>query len=123
MTTLTQTLPEDAGFLISEANGHRSRDEITLKQRAALYRAGEVVGQVTADSEFTTYDDGAVDGTEMAAAIVVRDTDASAAAVSAAAVRRDAEVQRSELVFDAGQNQAAQDAAIVDLAVRGIIAR
>ena len=36
----------DGGFLVSEANGRRSRDPITLKSGAA-YLAGTVLGQVT----------------------------------------------------------------------------
>lgn len=42
MTTKTQTLPEAAGFIVSEANGRLSRDAITVESGQDL-RAGAVI--------------------------------------------------------------------------------
>lgn len=111
-----------AEFIASEANGARSRERVTVESGQNL-KAGAVLGLITASSTYAAYDNGAADGTETAAAILLDDVDASAADVDGVAVVRDAEVKRALLVFDAGQNQAAQDAAIVDLAALGLVAR
>ena len=46
MTTFTETLPHAGGFVVSEANGHRSRDAITVASGNNL-GAGTVLGQIT----------------------------------------------------------------------------
>ena len=58
-----------------------------------------------------------------ATGILFEAVDATAAAMSGVALVRDAEYNLSEVVYDAGQNQAAQDAAAVSLTALGLIAR
>lgn len=124
MTTLTET-GHAAGFLLSEANGNRSRDTITVASGQNL-KAGAVLGKITSGSptgEYKYYDNGASDGSQAAAAILLDDVDASAGDVKAAAILRDAEVNGDELVYDSGQNDAAKIAALADLLALGILVR
>ncbi len=121
MATLTEG-PHTGEFVVSEANAYRSRDEDTLAIGQNL-EAGAVLGRLTGSGNLTAYDNGAVDGSETAVAILYGAVDATAAATACTVIARDAEVNLAELVFDAGQDQAAQDAAIDDLRAVGIIAR
>lgn len=94
--------PRDEAFLISEANGFRSRDAITLKQSASPYLPGSVVALVAGKYELATatnLDDGA-DDLAGDLAIVARYTDATLGDADAAAITGDAEVKDSELVLD-----------------------
>lgn len=95
--------PRDEAFLISEANGFRSRDTITLKQSNAVYQPGSVVVLLAGKYELATatnMDDGD-DGLAGDLAIVARYTDATLGDADAAAITGDAEVKGSELIFDA----------------------
>lgn len=124
MTTLTET-GHAAGFLLSEANGNRSRDVVTIASGQNL-KAGAVLGKITSGSptgEYKAYDNGASDGSQAAAGILLDDCDASDADTHAVAILRDAEVNRNELVYDSGQNDAAKVAAVADLLALGILVR
>ena len=101
-------------FLVSEANGSRSRESITLT--GGPYPAGQVLGKITASGKYTAYAAGASNGTETAAAVLWSAADGSAADVSAVAVVRDAEVSQALLTGEDAD-------AITDLAAVGIIAR
>jgi len=95
--------PRDEAFLITEANGFRSRDTITLKQSVSPYLPGSVVALVTGKYELATatnLDDGD-EGLAGDLAIVARYTDATLGDADAAAITADAEVKDSELVLDA----------------------
>ena len=101
-------------FLVSEANGERSRESVTLT--GGPYLPGQVLGKITASSKYTAYSSGAANGTETAAAVLYGHADGSAADVSAAVIARDAEVSEALLTGDDAD-------AIVDLAAAGIISR
>jgi len=101
-------------FLLSEANGTRSREPITLTGGA--FPAGQVLGKITANGSYTAYDPVATDGSEAAAAILYEAVDASTADATGVAIVRDAEV-KGVLLTD---NDAAGTAA---LAALGIIVR
>ena len=64
-----------------------------------------------------------MDGSQVAAGICFGLSDASLNDVFGAIVTRECEVNISELVWDASMNAAAQAAALVLLAARGIIGR
>ena len=94
--------PRDEAFLLTEANGFRSRDTITLKQSVSPYLPGSVVALVTGKYELATatnLDDGD-EGLAGDLAIVARYTDATLGDADAAAITADAEVKDSELVLD-----------------------
>lgn len=101
-------------FLVSEANGKRSRESITVT--GGPYPAGQVLGKITASGKYTEYDGAANDGTETAAAVLWDAADGSAADVTAVGVVRDAEV-------DAALLTGSDADAITDFAAAGIIAR
>ena len=94
MPTLTETL-HTGEFIVSEANGTRSREQVTLAAAAAALPGGQVLGKITASGKYVAYSNVAVDGSEAAAAILY-----AAAADSAAdqkvtvVVRRDLPAQR-----------------------------
>ena len=110
------------GFILSEANGKRSRENVTIVSGQNL-KAGAVLGKITTGGKYAAYNNGASDGTQAAAAILIADCDASAADKAAAVIIRDAEVNKNELVYAVGQDQTAKDASIVDFAALGIFAR
>lgn len=114
MATITES--RYAGeFLVSEANGHRSRENVTVAAGADL-KAGQVLGVVTASGEYAAYAPGATDGTETAAGILVANVAAASAAKAGAAVVRDAEYNKNEVD---GLDAAAE----ADLAALGLIGR
>ena len=118
MTALTEG--RHAGeFILSEANGQRSREAVTIDTGQNL-QAGAVLGKLTSGGNYAQYDDGASDGTQAAAAILLADCDATDADVEAAVIIRDAEVMGPMLGYLTGADEAA---AIVDLAALGIIVR
>lgn len=109
-------------FILSEANGKRSRENITVVSGQNL-KAGAVLGLITASGKYAAYDDGAATGIEDAAGILLADVDASDADAVGVALVRDAEVNQHQLVFAAGQDQTAQDNAAADLAALGVLVR
>lgn len=126
MATLTEPR-HPAEFLLSEANGHRSRDVVTLASNGSTeieYEAGAVLGKVTASGKYAVYDSAAVDGTQSAAAVLYEGVTVPATGdLAAVAVVRDAEVKGDGLVYAAGQDAAAKTAAATDLAALGIVIR
>lgn len=101
-----QTEKNHAGeFLLSEANGDRSREVVTIAAGHDLV-AGTVLGKVTAGGEYAPYDDTETDGTETAVAILWDAVNTSATGLNAAADRlviaRDATVDMQRLTgYDA----------------------
>jgi hypothetical protein len=93
---LTETL--HAGeFIVSEANGTRSRANIVVAAAAAALPAGQVLGKITASGKYIAYVDAASDGSGVAAGILYAPVPDSAADQKAVAIVRDAEVDESLL--------------------------
>lgn len=84
-------------FLLSEATGTRSREEITLAAPAAVLPAGQVLGRVTVSGLYAAYDPAATDGREAAAAVLWAPVGISANPQRSVAIVRDAEVKRARL--------------------------
>ena len=105
-----------AEFLLSEGNGSISREEIVISSTAGALVPGTVLGKITATGEYAAYDNGAGDGTEVAAGVLYRGVPDSAADQGAVMIARHAEVMESELT---GINAAGK----ADLAALGIICR
>ena len=120
MTTLTES-SRTGSFLLSEANGNRSREEITVITGQDL-PAGAVLGKITASGKYTAVSQGAGDGSQTAVAVLWQATDATDADVKAAAIVRDAEVNREEMDFG-GESTTEIETAITELAAVGIIVR
>lgn len=109
-------------FVVSEANGARSRDEITIDStQNTVVKAGTVLGKITGGN-WVEYDDGNLDGSEVAAGVLAYEVDNTAGAnVEAVAIVRDAEVFEDKLVFKATVDEA--QAKDIDLPGKGIIVR
>lgn len=118
---LTESIPFGS-FLLSEANGHRSRENVTIISGQKLV-AGAVVGKITASSKFTEYDNGASDGSQAAAGILLGAVDASDGDMPGVLIARDAEVKKDTLTWKSGADDTAKNAGIADLAALGIIVR
>lgn len=122
MPTITESA-RIGDLLKREFDKLHNRETITVVTGQNLAFAA-VVGKVTASGKYAAYDNGAATGVEIAAGILLEAVDATAADAKGVIIARGpAVVAKSALVFDAGQNAAAQAAAIADLAAIGIIVR
>lgn len=107
-------------FIKSEANGHRSRETITVKQGEVL-NAGAVISKHVASGQWQAYQN---DETSLGATAVLFDNvDATSGPVEAVAIVRDAELNYNDLQWEATEDTGDRDAALVDLAAVGIIVR
>lgn len=112
-------------FLLSEANGSRSRDVITLASGSGDLVAGAVLGKITASDKYVPHDPTASDGSETAVGVLLGNVSVPAAAdVDAVALTRDAEVKAVSLGFASVTDTDAEKAAVLaELAAVGIIGR
>lgn len=127
MTELTEG-KHTGGFILSEADGRRSRDEVTVTVPVATtYSPGLVLGKLTATGLYVPYDNAGSDGEEAAAGILYGElvnADATYPAdMQATIINQDAEVRKADLQWDAGQDDAAKTAAYADLLALGIKVR
>lgn len=121
MTTFTET-PHAGAFIISEANGTRSRTTATLESGQDLL-AGTVLGIVSGSGKYTQFDQDGADGSESAAGILVYPIDATSADTACAAIIRDAEVDAAQLTWPSDIEAGEKTTALAQLAALGIIAR
>ncbi|MFP4891230.1 head decoration protein [Paraburkholderia sp. EG304] len=110
------------GFLVSEANGHLSRDQVTLTGGVQVL-AGTVLGKVTASGFFAPLNPTASDGSQIAAAISYATHDVTTANKPATIIDRNAEVNASELIWPANVTPAQIATATQQLATVGVILR
>ena len=110
-----------AEFLLTEQDGRLSRDTVTIIT-GQNRKNGDVLGKITASGKYKIYDNAAVDGSEVAAGILVADVDATAADQPGVIVNFGAEVNKAKLGWNA-QAQPAIDAGLADLLLRWIKAR
>lgn len=97
LRTLTEDRP--AGFIVSESNGRRSREQISLAATTVALRSGTVLGKVTATGAYVPYAPAAVDGSQNFAGILFEGRPIDTAAQRAVAITRQAEVDGRKLVF------------------------
>lgn len=107
-------------FLLSEAEGNRSRDveTVTVAGSVAL-PSGTVLGRITATGKYVKYNDAASDGSQTAAAVLYNDLPGTNGDYKAAVFKRDCEVIGS--VLNGGSGVDANGKA--DLIALGIIVR
>lgn len=112
-------------FLLSEANGTRSRDVVTLLAGSGSLAAGAILGRVTASQKFAPHDPTEDDGRETAVAVLLANVEVPALAdVEAVVIVRDAEVKAATLGYSAATDTAPEKAAVLAaLAAVGIIGR
>lgn len=112
-------------FIISEANGQLSRDNVTVTVPAATkFQPGTVLGQVTATGKYVAFDETASDGRENAAGVLYGECNnedgVGATDVAAAVVNMNAEVREADLIW---VNDADDAQGLADLLALGIKAR
>lgn len=113
-------------FLISEANGQLSREQVTLTASQGALLPGTVMAKVTGTGNYVPYDDdanGATPGTGVAAGILCYAAPDSASTQIVTIIARQAEVKSSMLVWEASNDAGEKTAALAELAALGIIAR
>lgn len=110
------------GFIMSEANGKLSRENVTLAE-GQVVKAGEILGVVTSGGKSATWDNNASDGTQAAKAISINDADASDGDLEIAVISRDAEVNGNELVIGDTSPATTIEDARADLLALGIVIR
>lgn len=92
------------GFLPSESNFARSRNEETIEGGsggAGPMMPGTVLGKVTATGKYVPSPATGTDGSQIAIAILYDEVDARVGDIVAAVIERSAEVRAEELVYDA----------------------
>lgn len=115
MSILTSN-PRLAEFVLSEASGNRSRENIVVAQTGAEIKSGTVLGKVTATGKYKPYNNGASDGTEVAAGILYNYLPAATGDAKAVGFVRDCEVSRAALTGLDAPGEA-------DLVAKGVIVR
>lgn len=124
MTALTETF-HAGGFLVSEANGFRSRDQVTFLSGEDVL-AGQVVGKITATGKYVAWDPAASaesDGSTTPVGFAFADVDATAGDTLGVVILRDAEFNTNEIVWPSGAQQSEKTTALATLKTLGLIAR
>jgi hypothetical protein len=123
------TLNGPGGFIVSEANGYRSRDAIYAAKGSGILPAGMILAQLTAVvgdgkvGEFVPWVSGGANGTGTVAGVLFQEVDTTAAAVNVTGIMRSAEIQRSALAFAGTPDATAKAAAYAGLAAKGLVLR
>lgn len=118
---LTET-PHAGGFLISEAPGTRSREQITIAGGIGDLVAGQVISQ-RADGKWVDYDNAVSSNAGGAAeGILFADSPEEGEDREAVAIVRDAEVNEAELDWG-DNNTAGVTAGTAELLALGIVQR
>lgn len=117
-----------AEFLVSEANGYRSRDEVTVTVPAnTTIDAGTIMAVITSTGKYVPHDeDGTDNGTRAPRAILydnITNSTGSPADQTATIIIRDAEVNSAHLTHDPAGDATANADDLADLAAFGIVAR
>jgi hypothetical protein len=113
-------------FVISEANGQRSRDQVTLLASQGDLVPGTVLAKITSSGKYVPYDDdanGTTAGVGIALAILCYPAANSASDQSVTVIARDSEVDSALLTWEASNDNTEKTAGIADLAAVGIIVR
>jgi len=126
MATL-QKRQATASFIVSEANGFRSRDDVTVTVPATTtYSAGTLLGKITSSGKFVRHAAGASDGSEDEAGVLfetIVNTTGSGVDSTAVNFARDSEVNGHELTYEDGADSAQIIASDLALKALGIIVR
>lgn len=101
-------------FIVREANGYRSREEVTVAQAEEGGRYPEGMVMQAEDEKFVPYEDGTAVG------ILFETIDVSESDRRVTIICRDAEVQRAMLIFADGADK---DKAYEDLAAAHVVMR
>ncbi len=92
------SIPRIAEFVLTEAHGQRSRENITVVQTGAAIFSGTLLGKITASGKYKAYSNGASDGSEVAAGVLYNHLPARTGDTKAVGFVRDCEVIRDVLI-------------------------
>lgn len=135
MAILEQDLRTTAHYLISEANGYRSRGVGVIAAGSGKLKAGAVLGFLKDTKEYVPFDPRDVpgvgenpptaqdDGRQIAVAVLYEGCDATLTAIRRTLTERDSEVVEGALQWAEGLTDNHKAAALASLAAAGIIAR
>ena len=115
MTTLTEGI-HNTEFLLHEAGGAYSRSTVTVALAAGALASGTLMGKITASGKYIAYLNGAADGSEVCAGVLLNAVPDLAVDQKAVIINRHAEVMASRLTGSDAPG-------IVDLAAIGVIVR
>lgn len=113
-------------FLVSEANGHLSREQVTLTAAQGDLVPGTVMAKVTGTGNYIPYDDDLNAGTPgagIAAGILCYPAPNNAATQLVTIIARQAEVQDALLVWEASNDSTEINAGKAELIALGIVPR
>lgn len=108
--------PRLAEFVLTEARGQRSRENIVVVQTGAEILSGTVLGKITASGKYKPYSNAASDGTEVAAGVLYNYLPALTGDAKAVGFVRDCEVVRDAMTGLDANGEA-------DLKAAGVIVR
>lgn len=121
--------PSAASYLVSEANGTRSREVVTIAEGVHAL-PGTVLGKVTATGHYVPLDPAngsgegqSPDGSQTAVAVLFAEVDATLGEKPGVITARDAEVAAHALLWPTGITEQQKTAALAQLAQAGIVAR
>lgn len=115
MAILTESI-RDGEFILSEANGTRSREVVTIDSKATAMQSGTAVGVISATGTYAKYDNAATDGTEVCRGVLYTSVKYTGTSQKAVVVKRDAEISFERTT---GIDSNAQ----VDLLAIGVVVR
>jgi Bacteriophage lambda head decoration protein D len=112
-----------ANFIVSEANGYRSREQIVVAQ-GGLYRDGTILQAVRGDElKYAPFAGGGDEEGGGALAVLFQTVDAREADIRATGMVRDCELQRAMLKFAGEVSAADREAAYAGLAAAHVVMR
>ncbi|TKT46191.1 head decoration protein [Rhizobium sp. LC145] len=123
MVTLSKGLRPTAHYIVSEANGYRSREQAVIASGSGKLDAGAVLAQVTASKKYVPFNPAGADGSQTAVAILYEGCDATLADARRTVTARDTEIHADVLVWGAAVTDLQKTAALAALAALGIVAR
>lgn len=115
----TEQLPHNEGFIVSEAPGSLSREQVTIITGAAVLHPGTVMG-VRDDGKYQQLDPDSSEGNDAAVGILCSRVDSTAGDVAGVVLERLAEVNADELIWPDGITTVQQATATAELLARDI---
>jgi hypothetical protein len=114
----------DGDFVITEANGTMSREQIVLL-RGARIEAGTVLGKITASGLWTPHDPAAADGSQNAAGVLrdMRPALTTADTRRGVIMARNCDLNGKKLIWKAGITVNQRKAAEAQLAATAVLVR
>jgi len=126
---MEQLGPGPGNYLVSEANGTRSREVVTIAE-GVNRQSGTVLGKVTATGKYVPVDPTngtgqgeTPDGSQVAVAVLFAEVDATLADKPGVITARDAEIEAAALIWPTAITTNQKTAALGQLASVGIVAR